>query len=226
MLFRVILCVILLIIAHHLFAQERPEENVIIQPTERKANHYLGLQANQLVRNLLNFGGTSSAITNPYLLVYSVNSKATGVGFATGIGLSSIQSKSTDNFVTVTSKTNDFAWRFGLEAKTYLSRRWLAGYGMDILLEANKTETVSSTGSGTNNPTVTTTIKRSGFGPRVSLNYQFHERLMVGTEASYYLKWIDQKTKVTNAGTQPDAGTKLRQFQFTLPAVIFLIMKF
>lgn len=215
----------MLIIGHKIFAQEQPEENAIIQPTERKMNHYLGLQANQLIRNLVNFGGNSSAITNPYLLIYSANSKTTGVGFSTGIGLSSIQSKSTDNFITVTQKTNDLSWRFGLDVKRYLSHRWLAGWGIDLLLEANKSETISNTG-GSTNPTVTTNIIRYGFGPRVSLAYQFHNRLMVGTEASYYLKWIDQKTKVTNAGTQPDVGTKLQSFQFTLPAVIFLIMKF
>jgi hypothetical protein len=226
MILRVIFCVILLIIGHQLFAQERPEENAIIQPTERKVNHYIGLQANQLIKNLLSFGGTSTAITNPYLLVYSVNSKATGVGFSTGIGLSSIQSKSTDNFVSVTSKNNDLAWRFGLEDKNYLSRHWLFSYGLDILLEGNKSETISNTGV-TPNPTITTTVKRYGFGPRVSLNYQFHERIMIGTEASYYLKWIDQKTKVTNVSNiQPDNTGKLKQFQFTLPAVIFVIMKF
>jgi hypothetical protein len=226
MLFRIILCLILLIIGHHLlFAQERPEENAIIQPTERKVNQYIGLQANQLIKSLLNFGGSSTAITNPYLLVYSVNSRATGVGFATGIGASSIQTKSTDNFVNVTSKTNDFAWRFGLDVKKYLSRRWLAGYGMDVLVEANKSEVISNTG-GTTNPTVTTTTKRYGFGPRVSLNYQFNEKLMIGTEASYYLKWIDQSTKFTNSGTQPNNSASLRSFQFTLPAVIFVMLKF
>lgn len=225
MLFRIIFCVILLIIGHYaVFGQERPEENAIIQPTERKTNQYVGLQANQLIKNLLNFSGTTTATTNPYLLVYSVNSKSTGVGFATGLGFSSIQTKSTDNFTTVTSKTNDFAWRFGLDVKKYLSRRWLFGYGTDILLEANKSETVSNLGANPN-PTVTTTIKRYGFGPRVSLNYQFHERLMVGTEASYYFKWIDQSNKVTGGTGQPDSA-KLRSFQFTLPAVIFLIMKF
>jgi len=225
MLLRIIFCVIVLIIGHYVvFGQERPEENAIIQPTERKTNQYVGLQANQLIKNLLNFSGTTTATTNPYLLVYSLNSKSTGVGFATGLGFSSIQTKSTDNFTTVTSKTNDFAWRFGLDVKKYLSRRWLFGYGTDILLEANKSETVSNLGANPN-PTVTTTIKRYGFGPRVSLNYQFHERLMIGTEASYYFKWIDQSTKVTGGAGQPDSA-KLRSFQFTLPAVIFLIMKF
>ncbi|MEJ0031458.1 MAG: hypothetical protein WDO15_14270 [Bacteroidota bacterium] len=74
-------------------------------------NHYVGLQVNQLVRNILSFGGTSTPITNPYLLTYSANSKATGIGFATGLGVSSIQTKTTDNFLTTTSKVSDFAFR-------------------------------------------------------------------------------------------------------------------
>ncbi|HEX8061179.1 MAG TPA: hypothetical protein VF473_09605 [Cyclobacteriaceae bacterium] len=226
MLLRIIFCLIVLIIGHKIaYSQERPEENAIIQPTERKSNQYVGLQANLLIKSLLNFGGTTTSTANPYLLTYSVNSKKNGVGFATGIGLSSIQSRTTDNFVTVTSKTNDFAWRFGLDVKKYLSRRWLTGYGFDFLVEANKSETISSSG-GSSNPTVTTKTNRQGFGPRVSLNYQFHERLMIGTEASYYFKWIDQKTTVTNGGNQPNNNASLQQFSFTLPAVVFLVMKF
>ena len=223
---RTLICVILLIMGHSLFAQNRPEENAIIEPSEKKASHYFGLQANQLIRQLLSFGGNSSPVTNPYLLVYSVNSKSNGVGFATGIGISSIQTKTTDNFTNVTSKVNDLAWRFGLEKKTYLSRRWLFSFGTDVLVESNKAETTSSSGSS-NNPTVTTTKKAFGFGPRVGLNYQFHDRLLIGTEASYYFKWIDQKQTITGiAPGVAEPGSDLQSFAFVLPAAIFLIMKF
>jgi hypothetical protein len=228
MITRILICVILLIAAHTIFAQERPEENAIIQPSEKNMNHYVGLQVNQLIRNILSFGGTSTPVTNPYLLVYSANSKTSGVGFTTGLGLSSIQTKTTDNFLTTTSKVSDFSFRFGLDVKKYLSHQWLLNYGWDLLAEGNKSTTTSeSVGGSSNNPSITTTTSRTGTGPRVGLNFQFHERLIVGTEASYYFKWIDQKTKVKNTGA-PDNNTdsKLQQFQFTLPAVIFLIVKF
>lgn len=227
MVIRIVICVILLVIGHKIFAQERPVEDSEPAPNNSKTvSHYIGIQANQLIRQLISFGGNNTAITNPYLLTWSVNSKSNGAGFSTGLGYSSIQTKTTDQFVSTTSKIDDFAWRVGFEKKSYLSRNWLLSFGGDLLFESNKAETISNSGT-VPNPTVTTTTNRSGFGPRVSLNYQFHNRLMVGTEASYYFKFINQKQKVTGQN-QPNTDTPshLRSFSFSLPAVIFLIMKF
>ncbi|HMJ70530.1 MAG TPA: hypothetical protein VK508_16610 [Cyclobacteriaceae bacterium] len=226
MFYRILICLILLIVGHSLVAQNRPAGDPLPEPSTRKASHYIGLQANQLLRQLISFGGNSSPVTNPYLLVYSVNSLSTGFGFATGLGYSSIQTKSNDNFTNVISKVNDFAWRFGLEKKKYLSKNWLISFGGDILIESSKAETTSTTNGSSSVSTVITESKRSGFGPRASLNYQFHNRLLVGTEASYYFKWINQKQTSTGTGQPNDNGTKLRSFSFSLPAVVFLIMKF
>lgn len=229
MLARILICLVLLIIGHKLVAQDRPVEDSEPAPDNSRAvSHYIGIQANQLIRQLISFGGNNSAITNPYLLTYTVNSKATGWGFATGLGYSSIQQKNTDVFVSTTSKIDDFAWRIGGEKKVYLSRHWLSSLGVDVLIESNKAETVTNSGQ-TPNPTTTTTIKRNGFGPRASLNYQFNHRLLVGTEASFYFKWIEQSTTATGfgGGTNPNAAdAKLRSFSFTVPAAIFLVMKF
>ena len=224
MLIRIIVCLIMLLIAHTIIAQTQPEEDFVSERADRKVYHYVGLQANQLIRQILSFGGNSSAIVNPYLLTYSVNSKATGFGFATGIGYSSIQSRTSDVFSNTVSKVNDFALRAGIEKKTYISKRWMLGIGGDILVEQNKAETTANTGQSPI-PKTTTTSSRKGFGPRVMLNYQFHDKLLVGTEASFYLKWIDEKQTVT--GTQAPAlpSASLRSFTFTLPAVVFLIVK-
>jgi len=225
MIIRILVCLILLIVGHKLLAQDRPVEDPEPAPNHSKTvSHYIGIQANQLIRQLVSFGGNNTAVTNPYLLTYAVNSKSNGWGFATGLGYSSIQTKTTDVFVSTVSKIDDFAWRIGGERKVYLSRHWLAGIGGDVLIESNKSETISDTGTNPNG-TITTTTKRNGLGPRVLLSYQFHNRLMIGTEASYYFKWITQSQKVTGLGqSQPD--TELRSFAITLPAAVFLIMKF
>lgn len=223
---RIIICLILLILGHRLIAQDRPIEKQEPAPSTKTVSHYIGLQANQLLRQLISFGGNSTAITNPYLLTYSVNSKDNGVGFASGLGFSSTTTKSTDNFTSVVSKVNDFAWRFGPEKKKYLSKYWLFGFGADVVLELSKAETVSQSGTGNPAITVTTNTSRGGFGPRASLAFQFHDRLMVGTEAAYYFKWGNQEQTSTNSGQPNDPGTKIKSFNFSLPAVIFLTMKF
>ncbi|HZY79931.1 MAG TPA: hypothetical protein VFE50_10435 [Cyclobacteriaceae bacterium] len=215
---------ILLIIAHSLVAQTRPTEETKEEPSPKKSSHYIGLQANQLIRQLVSFGGNSSPVNNPYTLVYSVNSNVTGLGFTTAIGFSAQDSKTTDQFNSVTTKTNDFAWRFGLDKKTYLSKNWLLGFGGDILIESSKSETNSKSGGGATT-SVTTNSNRSGFGPRVSLSYQFHKRLLLGTEGAYYFRWIKQKQTNVGTGQPSDPSTDLRSFGFTLPAALFLTLK-
>lgn len=224
MFYRILICLILLIIGHRIFAQDRPAETTVPAPSARSVSNYVGLQANQLLRQLISIGGSSTPITNPYLLTYSVNSKSTGVGFSTGVGLSSVTTKITDNFTDVVSKVNDFAWRFGPEKKTYLSKYWLFGLGGDVVIELNTAETTSQTGTSNEIRTVTRT-HRAGFGPRASLAFQFSDRLMVGTEAAYYFKWGNQEQKVSGSGQPGDPGTKIKSFNFSLPAVIFLTMK-
>jgi hypothetical protein len=227
-LLRVIFSITMLLIAHSIFAQQQPEEDFISEGARSKVYHYIGLQGNQLIRQLFNFGGSIPAITNPYLLVYSVNSKKSGFGVSTGLGGSKIQTKTSDNFTTTTSTVNDFSWRIGIEKKTYLSKRWLVGFGADALVETNKTETESKSGN-TTNPTVTSTSKRFGFGPRASIAFHLHDRVLLGTEASYYFKWIKQKQKVSGPGvpttTNNEPNPSLQQFSFTLPAVIFIMVK-
>jgi hypothetical protein len=222
---RILICVVLLATGHTLVAQERPTDDINPVPSIRKTSHYIGLQANQLIRQLLSFGGNNSAITNPYALTYAANSKASGWGVSTGIGLASNQSKTSDLFTSTTSKVNDFAWRFGLEKKKYILRNWLVSVGADVIVEANKAETTTSNGANNPTTTITTTEKRRGFGPRVSLNYQFNDRFLIGTEASYYFKWIDHKQKTTGISAPNEPSSSLRSFAFTLPAVLFIIVK-
>jgi hypothetical protein len=223
---RTLICLCLLTIGHKLVAQERPTDDINPIPSTRKVSHYVGLQANQLIRQLLSFGGNNTAVTNPYALVYTVNSKETGWGLATGLGYSSIQTKTSDLFTSTTSKVDDFAWRVGFEKKTYILKNWLLSLGGDFLVESNKAVTITNNGSATN-PTVTTKEKRQGFGPRASLNYHINDKLLIGTEASYYFKSIKHTQTQTNTGVTPpkDPDSSLHSFSFTLPAVIFVIVK-
>jgi hypothetical protein len=206
-------------------AQDRPVEATETVQPKGNVSHYIGIQANQLLRQLISFGGNSTAVNNPYLLTYSVNSRTNGFGFSTGIGLSSVTTKTSDNFTSVVSHVNDFAWRFGLEKKTYFSKYWLFSMGGDVVIDLNKAETKSQSGGGNPQTSVTTKTHRGGLGPRASLAFQFHDRLMVGTEAAYYFKWGNQEQTSSGTGQPNDPGTKVKSFNFALPSAIFLTIK-
>ncbi len=113
--------------------------------------------------------------------------------------------------------------RFGLESKKYLAKRWIVSIGGDVVIEGSKTETKSE-GSGTST-SITSKINRSGFGPRASLNFQINDKIVLGTEASFYFKWITQKQETQGTGMPPVPETKLKSNGFTLPAVVFLMVR-
>lgn len=60
MIVRIIVCLIMLLVAHNIIAQQQPVEDFVSERADRKVHHYVGLQANQLIRQPLSFGGTAS----------------------------------------------------------------------------------------------------------------------------------------------------------------------
>ena len=218
------------------FAQEA-------SPT-KKSNQFIGFQANQLIRQILNFSNSSSAVTNPYAFTFAANSIQTGRGINIGIGYSFSQSNDGDAFSQREIKVDDFFFRLGWERKRTLSGRWILSYGVDFVGEVlnNTTETRNSS----NDFKVTTTSRRTGagLGPRFTLNYELTEKIWVGTEVNYYYvsgkDKSEVKTTFTTTEVDPftgqirhvrhtdvtDSSEKSNRFQFNVPAVIFLILKF
>jgi hypothetical protein len=189
--------------------------------TFKKVDQYLGVQANQLLRQLFNLGGSSSPINNPYTLVYSLNSKQTGWGFATGLGYTYRQFEEGDPFNPLETTISDFFFRVGVDKKSTIGKKWLAGFGFDILLENLKNETESKSGFG--NFKSETKSKVFGFGPRFGLTYSITDRILLGTEATYYFKRTKETQEITNLEKRNE---KFKEFSFAVPAVLFVSLRF
>jgi hypothetical protein len=212
----------------------------------RTAEHYVGLQANQLLRQLLNFSGNASGVNNPYLINYSVVESSSKMGVNIGFGYNIDQAKTGDITNERDSKTNELFLRVGFEKKMSLSKRWLLGLGADVLLQKEKSETTSKTIFGNGKSVINTTSNQNGFGggPRCTLSYFITNRILIGTEATYYFKSLTSKGKVVSAITNlefdPNTGEQVnltrteatktddtfKQLQFSVPTVIWLIVKF
>jgi len=195
---------------------------------KRKANHYLGIQANQLLRQILNFGNSTS-IDNPYLFVYSINSIETGFGMNIGMGYTFNESKDGDAFNTRKTTINNLAFRVGFEKKSELSKRWLVSWGFDVVIDNQKNNTINTIDFGQgNNSTVETTSKTSAFGigPRLTLNYKISEKIFLGTESTYYFKSGENKLTVNQStGGNNETSDKFKRFQLAVPVVLLLILK-
>lgn len=208
-------------LTHFCYSQEEARPEVPV----RKTSHYVGVQVNELLRQLVNFGGSTTAVNNPYLIAYSFNSAKSGWGGNAGLGYTYNEIVD-QNFPPRKTKTNDFFLRMGVERKSPLGKRWLLSYGLDFIKESQSTKTeVNNPGGGPVPVPITTESSTSttGVGTRFTLNFFITERILIGTEATYYYKSSDQTLKATGI---PDSKQNFTQFSFTVPAVLFLTLKF
>src|SRR5690348_13582311 len=81
----------------------------------KKIDHYIGVQINELIRQVLNFSNTNNAITNPYLLTYTMHFNKPNIGIRLGFGYKYTSSTTDDGVTKTTSNLNDLSLRLGVE---------------------------------------------------------------------------------------------------------------
>jgi hypothetical protein len=191
----------------------------------RATNRYFSLQANQLLRQLFSFSNSSAVTPNPYALTFSFNNKQTGSGLAFGLGYSTRHVEDNDQGNNRETDESNIDFRFGYDKKANISKRWIAGWGFDLLLNRINDVTVVDQGG------FTSEVKSKGFGwglgPRGMLLFQINEKIYLGTEASWYFKKskIDSEIAFLGGGNQK-SDVKESSFSLQVPTAIFLTMKF
>ena len=213
----------------------------------KKYNHYAGFQANELFRQILNLSNNNSVVSNPYLLVYSVSTASSGWGAHVGLGY--VYKKILDKQTPLSreTKVNDLSYRIGIEKKFLLSRKFEAGVALDYagsyFLDKTFNISVFNNGSTIDSSATTVTDKTTsiGGGPQFSLGFKISERIMIGTEVTMYYSAekkksnvivIDTVTQIFNNNQQTVTTSNFNSevdtdgFSFTVPAALFLIVKF
>lgn len=207
------------------------------------------MQANQLLRQLVNFGGSTTVISNPYLFVWSVNSRESGWGLNTGMGFNLNEFTDGDATNKRNSSINDLNFRVGFEKKSTIGKKWMTSWGFDVvhqnLSNTTTTTTIFNPNTPTNNTVVDTKSSTTawGFGPRFTLSFQISNKILLGTEATYYYRSGSNSivatttntftttnqfgNQVTNTTTnKTDNSSDFKSFQFNLPVALFLMLKF
>ncbi len=214
-------------------------------PKTKKLNHQVGVQMNELVRQVFNFNGNNNNVNNPYLLIYSLNFANSGWGIRAGVGPNFNKFTENDGVTDRENDINSIKARLGFEKSFRLSKRWSAGAGLDGLFGTEDNKTITKV---TSFDTTTTEIKTStetiGGGAMAWLRYHVTEHVVIGTEASFYYTTGKEKqeVKITQRGgitpgpgpiiTPPFTTTtttfdnKIANGVFSLPVVFYLIVKF
>lgn len=214
----------------HSYAQD------IVAGTQPKLEHRIAVQANELVRQVLNFGGTNNAATqNPYILTYNVNAAKSGWGLRAGIGYTANNSKTGDGITLRHSNINDVQFRLGVEKAFQISKRWSMGLGVDAIYHNNDDKTSAvSISFDTVNVNTNSNITKIGGGVMSWLRYSISDRLQIGTETSFYYLTGTEYTKVVS--TRSNQGSPVQQEsitdadlsegKFNVPMVFYLSVRF
>lgn len=190
--------------------------------TEKEKINYFGLEVNPLLRQIINLNPNSTPTNNPFGIQFASNSTKTGRGFNMGFTYSRTKFNDDNNGVQRENINRDIAFRFGYERKHQLGKRWIVLHGYDLVLGGAKARTETSD-QFIGNVVTETSTNFWGLGPRGGILFLISDRVSLGTEATYYLRYITDKTKLTGA---PDSKQKTSEFELTVPVVLILSIRF
>ena len=204
----------------------------------KKTMHLVGLQANGLFRQILNFGNANNPVNNPYLLTYSMISTRSKTGFDLGAGYTLNNVFENDGNTKKENYTNDLYCRLGVVKLVPLNKRFSTTLNFHVIVEAlsSKTNTTADFGGQITEVNSNTTSLRYGGGPCLGLRFKVSNRVFLGTEANYYFKMGKNKSKVITTTSFPgqqqttttitESNNDLKQFVLNTPTVIFLAIRF
>lgn len=211
------------------------KKRIIAPETPQKVkttDHYIGVQANFLLREFFNFGGTSFAPVNPFGFVYHINNRRSGAGIRIGLGPSIYNTTNIDGLATIKSKGHDVSARLGFDKRFTIDNRWEAGFGIDAVFNTAKDETKNDQMNSQGFISETSSLSTSyGGGPMGYLRYKLRPNILLGTETSlYYLTGKNEnRTAIISSGqvvSESDDNDKFSQGQLNLPVSLYLLIKF
>ena len=206
-----------------------------INPKEKLYTHVFGVQLNDLMRQIFTFNNsTAAANTNPFLFTYNINRVKSGWGLRAGLGMTINSSTTNDNVTKRTSDINDMQFRLGVEKAFSLSNKWSTGVGIDGVIKTNDDKTTAVTNSGyiytTNTVSKFTTL---GAGGMAWLRYHLTDRILLGTETSFYYLRGTNKQTITTSNNGPFGNvdeTKtdddVTEGKISVPVVFYISVKF
>ena len=184
---------------------------------EKEFDHYIGVQINELTKQILGVNNANSTLTNPYIFTYNLTERASGLGLRLGTGFDFI-TQTLDGGGKMESKSFDI--RIGFEKVFKLSDKWSSGVGIDLLYKAKDT---SINQSGSYGYDVSFKSRKMGLGPMGWLRVNLSKRILIGTEISLY--YLTGHEKSTGSYYGNDIDNKVSEFKLNLPVAFFLSLK-
>lgn len=209
-----------LIMAPCCYAQETTEGELVKK--QSGGEHLIGVQLNELIRQVSLNDATETAVQNPYLITYMYNSLKDNWGVRIGLGLQTGTSAPGNFFgVDTLSKVFNLNLRFGFMKSIRLADKLVCGLGGDLVFYHvdRTTSENASFGFGGDRKL---NIDGYGGGPVASVRYEFTRHISVGTETSFYYTFGTQKV---SDGSFTSHDEKISNGSFNLPIALYFIIK-
>lgn len=213
-----------LIISILLFAGFTSINAQVTEPVKLEG-HYLGIQVNELVRQVFSLGNTAVP-SNPYFFNYTYTS-ATGSGLNVSMGLTVDETNASNNFSNVTTNIDNFSFRVGYDKKKVLTKRFIFSLGVDLTIDSQKNVTLNQDSFSSQEIETTNKLSGWGLGPRFTFQYRISDNILIGTEANYYYKSLKDKfsIEVNGSSTNDEQETDIKRFTFSAPAILWLSVR-
>lgn len=219
----------------------KPKEKVVFE-------HYAGVQANQLLKQIINLNNNTSTINNPYLLTYSLFNSKCNWGIQTGFGVDYSKSRDEESPVGRQSTVENYFYKAGVGYHFKIGKGFEGIAGVNYVGDYQSNRTFANTVTQLNSQSVDSTfsnsrseIKTSGAAAEFRLLYRISDRIYLGTETSYTYKSSHDKSNTILESyfisqSDPDQNTvtlsasnsflSTKTVSFSLPVALFLFIKF
>lgn len=194
-------------------------------------DHYIGVQINELTKQILSVNNSDITNDNPFLVTYQATDRKTGWGVRGGVGLLFSTAKTVVDPAPSGYSVKASKWlaqmRVGAEKTFNLAPRWSTGVGVDLVYRYQKQSIKEDAQFGGYNADSTSTTNMTGIGAMGWLRYGITKRIFIGTETSFY--YLAGKTKYSisyfGGPTTDDVNEKSTEAKFNMPVVFYLYVK-
>lgn len=199
-------------------------------PIKKRITHQVGINIASFVDRFLKFNNTTNTAADPHLLSYRLQLR-NRINFRVGIGYNANKEdlKESTSSSPRSASFHSLAARVGIEYYLLQSRKWKVGAGLDALYSNAYSNTITNeTGSGVEF-VQTSTQKKMGAGPTLSIQYFVHPRVSLGTEGGIYAFKSDQEQKQSITGSFPSeskSNTTLTGVNSSAPIALFINFNF
>lgn len=204
------------------FAHGQTADSSRYKGTEYK---YVGIQANLLLQQFINFNSNSSINTNPYLFSFSKNNVKTGEGLNFGTGFLVTQNASNDGVSSINTQNVNITLRLGYERKYFQEQRFVPFWGIDFGIGGTYSKTVSQLNQSFNFASTTVETSKLFIGPafRGGLLLALSKHVFLGTEFFFNMQIAYSNT---NGGGVGNTGIIPFNIGFQTPTALFLTYRY